>query len=189
MIRYFLFIMLMPLLFLSACASHQHGITGEDIPEPVTPVEEALPVKPPPPPRPVLGWVENVRVGDINTTLKAKLDPGARTSSIDADVIRTFERDGQEYVLFRVDFNGEEETFEAPVIRWANIRSRQEGETFRRPVIEMTLCIGDQNITGEINLAERGHFNYPVLIGRNALQKGNILVDSSATFQHSPSCT
>ncbi len=136
----------------------------------------------------ILGWVENVRIGDVEATVKGKLDSGARTSSIDAEIVRTFKRDDQDHVLFRVDFDGTEETFEAPITRWVRIRSRQEGETIRRPVIEMAFCLGGRKIMEEVNLAERSHFNYPVLIGRNMLARENILVDSSQTFQHAPSC-
>jgi hypothetical protein len=52
----------------------------------------------------------------------------------------------------------------------------------------MRLCVAGQWIEEEVNLADRDDFNYPVLIGRNLLQKGGLVVDSSKTFTADPSC-
>lgn len=140
----------------------------------------------------VMGWVERVQVSDINDMPKAKLDSGAKTSSIDAEIIRRFKRDGKSHVVFRVDFGadqGGEHTFEAPVERWVRIKRKGDAKDYiRRPVVKMTFCLGGEKIEGEVNLAERENFIYPVLIGRNML-KDRILVDTSKTFTKRPSCS
>ena len=143
------------------------------------------------PPYEVLGWVERIQVGTLDVTPAAKLDSGAKTSSIDAEIIRTFQENDQEYIVFRVSFDedeGGEQIFEAPITRWVRIKRKGgEKDYIRRPVVEMTFCIGGDRIKEEVNLSDREHFTYPILIGRNML-KDNILIDSSKTFTHSPSC-
>lgn len=139
----------------------------------------------------VMGWVERVQVGTLDFTPAAKLDSGAKTSSIDAEIIRTFKENDQEYIVFRVSFDekeGGEQIFEAPITRWVRIKRKGGDKDYiRRPVVEMTFCIGGDRIKEEVNLSDREHFTYPILIGRNML-KDNILIDSSKTFTHSPSC-
>ena len=49
-------------------------------------------------------------------------------------------------------------------------------------------CIGGRKIRDEVNLADRGHFIYPVLIGRNMLGKGDFLLDPSRTFVSRAPC-
>lgn len=155
-------------------------------------IEQPTPPQPVEPPKPIMGWVEQIQIGGVEHMLKAKLDSGAKTSSIDAEIIRRFKRNGQSHVVFRVNFGadaGGEQLFEAPIKRWVRIKKKgneQEGY-IRRPVVEMTFCLGDRKIIEEVNLAERGNFIYPVLIGRNML-RDNILVDTSKTFTQRPSC-
>lgn len=80
-----------------------------------------------------------------------------------------------------------QKTFELPIVRWVRIESRQS-DYIRRPVVRMKICVAGQWIEEEVNLAERDDFNYPVLIGRNMLEKGKLVVDSSQTFTKDPSC-
>lgn len=136
----------------------------------------------------VLGWVEKMMLSGSSHTVKAKLDSGAKTSSIDAEIIKTFKRDGKNYVLYRVMLDDNiSETYESRVLRWVRIK-KKEGGFLRRPVVKMQFCIGKRELRGEVSLAQRGHFIYPVLIGRNMLEKGNILVDTSRTLLEKPSC-
>jgi len=136
----------------------------------------------------VLGWVEKVTLSGSDHTVKAKLDSGAKTSSVDAEIIKTFHREGKQYVLYRVMLDDNvSETYESRIVRWVRIK-KKDGGFQRRPVVKMQFCIGKKNLTSEVSLAERGHFIYPVLVGRNMLEKGNILVDTSRTFLAKPEC-
>lgn len=138
---------------------------------------------------PVVGWVEKVQVEGAKLPLKAKLDTGAHTSSIDAHIIKIFKKDGDEkdWVIYRLPMNSQkEETFESPVTRWVRIKTKT-GKFIRRPVVRMHVCIGSVNIDGEVNLADRTHFIYPVLIGRNMI-KNHVLIDVKKTFTVSPNC-
>lgn len=136
----------------------------------------------------VLGWVEKVTLSGSEHTVKAKLDSGAKTSSVDAEIVKTFKRDGKKFVLYRVMLDDNiSETYESRIIRWVRIKMKNGGFQ-RRPVVKMHFCIGKKKLVGEVSLAERGHFIYPVLVGRNMLEKGDILVDTSRTFLSKPDC-
>lgn len=139
----------------------------------------------------VLGWVEWGKVKGTGHVVKAKLDSGAKTTSINAEVVREFEKDGKEYLLYHVKLSDDAEadhaTFESPITRWVKIRTKR-GNHIRRPVVEMEICVGGIPMKGEVNLANRDHFNYPILIGRNMLQKKNIIVDSGNSFLAEREC-
>lgn len=139
----------------------------------------------------VLGWVEWGKIKGTDHVVKAKLDSGAKTTSINAEVVREFEKDGKEYLLYHVKISDAADavptTFESPITRWVKIRTKR-GNHIRRPVVEMTLCVGGIPVKGEVNLANRDHFNYPILIGRNMLKKKNIVIDSSDSFLAEREC-
>ena len=55
----------------------------------------------------IIGWREQVTLLDFdNTIVKAKMDTGARTSSLHATHIKEFERNGITYVNFRIKVEG-----------------------------------------------------------------------------------
>lgn len=128
----------------------------------------------------VLGWVERAMVFPVGLEFRAKLDSGARTSSIHTTRIREFRRNGQRWVDFTID-NGAGATadLELPVARF--VRIREHGGSYqRRPVVKMEICVDSVYKQAEVNLVDREGFLYPLLIGRSYL-KGDILVDSGVT--------
>ncbi len=131
----------------------------------------------------VAGWLESIILQPWNIKLRAKLDTGAKTSSLHAEDIERFERDGKEWVRFHTTDPDEKnplKTVEAVLIRDVKIkRHKQKPQT--RPVVEMTFCLDGQIYTSEFSLTDRSRFNYQVLLGRRVLQQG-ILVDPASTF-------
>lgn len=140
--------------------------------------------------RGVYGWVEFVELhlDGHPLKLKAKLDTGARSSSLDATDVEPFERDGQRWVRFRVSLPGLQKSalMEQPVARYVRIK-RHRGPYDRRPVIRLPLCLGDELRTIDVNLADRGRFIYPLLLGRKALARLAV-VDPARTFIREPGC-
>jgi len=136
----------------------------------------------------ILGWVENARLMDPAIALKAKLDTGAETSSLDAEVIKKFRKDGKRWVRFRLTDRDTGEDFIIVRERMRTIGVIQhDGSTQRRPVVEMEVCIARRVISTEVSLIDRSEFNYPLLLGRNALQTF-ALVDPGDTFLSEPAC-
>lgn len=136
----------------------------------------------------IFGWVEEVVISRGEFTLHAKLDTGADTSSLDAQNISRFEREGEPWVRFTIvgERPGQRTRLEKPLVRDVLIK-RHRGPSQRRPVVVVPVCLGPFLMDIEVNLIDRSNFNYPVLIGRAAMQ--NIaVVDPERAYTHEPDC-
>ncbi len=135
-----------------------------------------------------LGYLEEVSVGKLGLHMKGKLDTGADTSSVHAyniDVYKRGQRDN--WVRFRlIGKDGRSIRYDQNVIRFAQIKTKTGG-TIRRPVIHLPLCVGGVAGLAEINLADRGEFEFDILIGREFLAN-RILVDSGRTYISEEAC-
>ena len=137
--------------------------------------------------RQIYGYLERVVISNAGLTLAAKLDTGADTSSLHAENIKRFRRAGERFVRFQVrDENDDLITLERHLARIARIR-RHDGDYQRRPVVEMSVCIGTVRRRVEVNLIDRSHLNFPFLLGRSAME-GSVVVDPERTFTTEPSC-
>lgn len=135
----------------------------------------------------ILGWVEQVAILDAAITLPAKIDTGADNSSINASAINYITRNGADWVRFTLkDSTGTQTTLERPLVRRGQIK-RKEGGFIERPVITMSLCLAGQRVDTEVNLADRNHFNYPMLVGRSLLSR-RFLVDAERKNLTRPNC-
>lgn len=140
----------------------------------------------------VYGWVEKILIDpDWGVEVKAKLDSGALTSSMQAEHIEEFERDGDDWVRFEVELEDEttgevvSREFEREVYR--NLKIIGAGGVDRRPAVLMTVCIGDTRYQEQFSLRDRGDMLYPVLLGRRTIQSLGHL-DVTETFRHEPRC-
>jgi hypothetical protein len=133
------------------------------------------------------GWVEWVLVSDARFRLKAKLDTGAKTSSINAANIEEFQRAGASWVRFTIrDRAGKAAILERPIRR--RVRIRRAGATkVTRFVVELDMCLGRQFRKAEVSLTARKGLLYPVLLGRSFLA-GVAVVNPSRTFLVKSSC-
>lgn len=139
--------------------------------------------------RAILGWVEFVTLEPSGIIAKAKLDTGAKTSSMHAEDIKYFTRDGKQWVRFRFEkkkrpaIHGmpevprQKKIIEAPVKRIVRIKQHTV-DFVERPAIDMKVKIGDQTYDAEFTLTDRDAFIYPVLLGRRFLESA-VIVDPS----------
>ncbi len=133
----------------------------------------------------IVGWVEKARLLPEQTAVKVKVDSGALTSSMHAVNIDQFIRDGKRWVRYDVPVKdadtGERITmhFEVPVYRRVLVRGA--GGEDRRPVVKMSMCIGDRIYEEQFSLRDRGDMNYPVLLGRRTIAHMG-LIDVANTF-------
>ncbi|HSP58713.1 MAG TPA: ATP-dependent zinc protease [Halomonas sp.] len=139
----------------------------------------------------VFGWVERATLEPWNVEVKAKLDSGALTSSLDARDIEHYEKDGEEWVRFRLKLEDVEsgeafsERMELPVYR--DLRVRGAGGVDERPVVLMNVCMGDTVYEEQFSLRNREEMNYPLLLGRRTI--GHLgLLDVRDTFLTEPNC-
>ncbi|MBT3504567.1 MAG: hypothetical protein HN475_02165 [Piscirickettsiaceae bacterium] len=131
----------------------------------------------------VAGWLENVVLEPWQIKLRAKLDTGAKTSSLHAIDIQRFTQNGEPWVRFLTEDKKNEVSLkpvELPVKREVKIKSHHK-DAVSRPVVELQLCLNGHLYKGEFSLVDRSRFNYPILLGRRVL-KQRILVDASMTF-------
>jgi hypothetical protein len=135
----------------------------------------------------VAGWVEHVVLFPGNLKVKAKLDTGARNSSLNANHIDEFYRGGDKWVRFNLK-NWKDRTvnFETRVIRTVKIKQHGKPSAIR-PVIRLGICLGDVYKEVEVNLEDRSKFNYQMLLGRSFL-KDSFLVDAKTMFTLQPNC-
>lgn len=141
----------------------------------------------------ILGWVEWIAVEPTGLPAKAKLDTGAKTSSLHARNIEWFEKGGQDWVRFQFSPNtklsakrmreGKSKNFvtiEAPIHRSTLIKQHKRASS-ERPVIMHKFILDGREYEAEFTLTDRSRFIYPVLLGRGFLQDVAI-VDPSRTY-------
>lgn len=128
-----------------------------------------------------IGEVEDVIVMPWDVRLPARIDTGAVTSSLDARGLKV-KNNMAEFKLPK-KYGGLRLTL--PVIAWKGIRSADFRE--RRPVVEITLCMGPKVLHVEVNLNDRSTVKYPLILGRNAL-KENFIIDCAQSHCLLPSC-
>jgi hypothetical protein len=133
----------------------------------------------------VVGWRELVSLPELGLRgIPAKIDTGARTSSLHAHVLDDFMRDGERFVRFAVDWDGVRHACEAVHVDVRGITS-SNGESQERFVIKTPLTIGSLRFRAEISLADRSQMQFPMLIGRTALRR-RMVVDSGHSWLQSP---
>ena len=126
-----------------------------------------------------IGEVEPVYILPMKTAFPARIDTGAKRSSIDAKKIKTFERDGEKWVSFVMieRETGETRKFEKELADKVTVR--RAGDKDSRYAVNMDVRIGQEVINNvEFTLANREGMDYQVLIGRNILT-GRAVVDTA----------
>ncbi len=133
----------------------------------------------------IVGWRELVSLPDLGLAgIPAKIDTGARTSSLHAHVLEDFVRGGDRFVRFAVDWDGVRHHCEAIQVDVRGITS-SNGDQQTRFVIKTPLKIGSLTFRAEISLADRSQMQFPMLIGRTALRR-RMVVDSGHSWLQSP---
>ncbi len=108
----------------------------------------------------IVGWIEHVTLLPANLKLKAKLDTGARHSSLHAVNIIEFKRHGETFVRFDLtNWKGQTETIEAKVSRMAKIKQHNTDPDLRL-VIRIEICLANITKEVDVNLVNRSNFNY-----------------------------
>lgn len=149
-----------------------------------------------------LGYIEPICIEEANLRLDAKLDTGAAISSIRAKVLNADELNlgdgtvkvkdkkdapktsiGKPIRFELADDRGRTQVVELPLVGVIPIKLKEGGYVYR-PEVEMTFHIDGRPVRERVNLAPRPNFDYAVLIGRNMLSEGNILVDASRRYSN-----
>ena len=132
-----------------------------------------------------IGWREWVGLPALGIkTIKAKVDTGARSSSLHAFDLEEFERDGSRFVRFAVHpvqrTTDEVVKTEAKVLEFRSVRS-SSGKASLRPVIVTDVTLLGHTWSIELTLANRDEMGFRMLLGREAF-RGRFLVDGGRSY-------
>lgn len=116
--------------------------------------------------------------------IKARVDSGAKTSSLQANHIKIFKRKSEKWVSFEVNPLQENRSIsikcEAEVISKRLIKN-SSGISEERIVIKQNVTLGNDTFEVELTLANRDSMEFKMLLGREALNK-RFLVDTSKAY-------
>lgn len=130
----------------------------------------------------VLGGIEKVFLDPPGLVFNARIDTGAKTSSLNALDMVEFERDGKPYIKFNVIHpdTGEKTLLTRRVRRYVRIKEHMS-ESHRRPIVKFRVKFANISERIDFTLVDRRKFSQQVLIGRNLLQDLAV-VDVSEKF-------
>jgi hypothetical protein len=133
--------------------------------------------------KPVIGWREWVGLPDLGVPwVKAKVDTGAKSSSLHAWDIQVEETTGM--VGFNLHPLQDDESMVisavAPLVEHREVRS-SNGEVELRPVIRTSALVLGQQIDIELSLTSRDEMGFRMLLGRSAMRR-RFVVDPGRSF-------
>lgn len=133
----------------------------------------------------IAGWREWVGLPDLGVSwIKAKLDTGARSSSIHAFDIEEFTRDGAAWVRFAIHpwqrSSADTVTAELPIRDRREVRS-SSGHSDLRYVVGVAIELVGTRVDAELTLTRRDQMGFRMLIGREALRPA-IVVDPGRSY-------
>lgn len=132
----------------------------------------------------IAGYIETVSISICGQMLPievdAKLDTGADSTSFHATDI-VIDKKNKKVTFTSFDSLGESRRITCPYIRTVRVKKRPSGFNVR-PVIAAQIRIASKVLDAEINLTDRTHFSYKLLVGRKELRKG-LLIDPSQRYR------
>ncbi len=136
--------------------------------------------------RTTIGWREWVRLPELgDSTVKAKVDTGARTSTLHAYDVVEFERDGSAWARFSFHPAQRDEettvTAEAPLVGQRTVTA-SNGQSELRYVVETEALIDGEPTPIELTLTRRDAMGFRMLLGRRAL-RGRFVVDPERSYR------
>jgi len=99
----------------------------------------------------IIGVVETVKIK--NKKYKARIDTGAKRSSIHKNLLKKLNL-GQPS---------------------GSVEVKSSNGITMRPLIKIEFILKNKKISADFTVTNRGHMQYPILIGRNALRKGFLI--------------
>ena len=137
------------------------------------------------PPNLIIGWREWIALPDLGIArIKAKVDSGARSSSLHAFDIEPFTRGGVDWVRFKVHpvqrSDAETVALETQILEMREVRS-SSGKATLRPVILTRVTLHNRSWLVELTLANRDKMGFRMLLGRQAFRR-KFLVDAGRSW-------
>jgi hypothetical protein len=133
-----------------------------------------------------IGWREWVRLPELGDVLvKAKVDTGARTSTLHAYDIEEITREGEPWLRFSFHPNQRDEltevSTEAPLIDRRSV-TPSSGTSELRYVVSTIAVVDGTSIPIELTLTRRDEMGFRMLLGRSAM-RGRFIVDPRRSYR------
>lgn len=125
----------------------------------------------------VVGAIEEIFLEEANLSFKARVDTGARTSSIHAERIEVDspgDPRGKSISFYVVTKAGQSTKIESRVHSVVKVRTAEKSE--HRYVVPLVMTWNGSKKTVLVTLNDRSNMEYRLLLGRNWLQ-GDFVVD------------
>jgi ribosomal protein S6--L-glutamate ligase len=126
----------------------------------------------------LIGWREWVELPDWGLRLKAKIDTGAKSSSLDVEDIEFLSDDRIRFNVHQLRKTDKVVPVEADLVRKVAVRS-SNGQTQHRYVVSTLLRLCGVEKTIHITLTSRRRMIHRMLLGREALAD-DFLIDAGA---------
>jgi hypothetical protein len=136
------------------------------------------------PPKTEIGWREVIGLPNLDIPeLHAKIDTGARTSALNATVIRELDQDGERWIEFVVTFTEDRHTqhCRAPIADRRAIKNTG-GVPEMRYIVHTDLTLGERRWQIELSLTDREPMRYDLILGRTALRNRRICINPGRSF-------
>lgn len=136
--------------------------------------------------RTTIGWREWIRLPGLGETIiKAKVDTGARTSTLHAYDVSEVDREGEPWIRF--SFHPVQRDEQQTVTAEARLVDRRtvtasNGQSELRYVVETEAVIDGVSTPIELTLTRRDAMGFRMLLGRRAL-RGLFVVDPKRSFR------
>jgi hypothetical protein len=136
------------------------------------------------PEKKMVGWREWIHLPELSPMpIKAKIDTGAKTSTLHAKNIVIQQKPRKKFVSFELYPAKRSKTrihVRCELIDQRKVKS-SVGNTTERPVIRTDVLIGEDRFPIELTLVNRSMMGYRMLLGRRALKK-KYIVNPSRSF-------
>ncbi|MBL1142643.1 MAG: ATP-dependent zinc protease [Proteobacteria bacterium] len=133
-----------------------------------------------------IGWKEWLALPELGIpAIKAKIDTGARTSSLHTYQLERFSKNGKDLVRFDIhplqkrsdiSVGCESEVIDVRIVKDSG------GHEEERFFIKTPVQLNDKSWDIEISLTNRENMLFRMLLGRTGLTSGHLLVDSSIHY-------
>ena len=105
----------------------------------------------------ILGLVEKIAIlGEKKVEATALFDTGARLTSVDIKLASKAQL--------------------GPIVRITQVKNPSFNRLIKRPVVRAKIKIKDKVFDADVNIQDRSHMTFPVIIGRNIIT-GNFIID------------
>jgi hypothetical protein len=133
-----------------------------------------------------IGWKEWLVLPGLGIpAIKAKVDTGARTSSLHSFHLETFKSGNTDMVRFHIhplrNRTDIEFICDAPILDKRMVRD-SAGHTEERFVIKSNILLGEKEWPIEITLTSRDDMLFRMLLGRTALLSGGFCVNPAKAY-------